>query len=45
MNGHQSSSTVTSRPSSSESRAVDYVVITHLHVDHVSWNTIRSGDR
>jgi glyoxylase-like metal-dependent hydrolase (beta-lactamase superfamily II) len=25
--------------------SVDYVVITHLHVDHVGWNTVRSGDR
>lgn len=24
---------------------VDFVLITHLHVDHVGWNTIRSGER
>lgn len=25
--------------------AVDVVVCTHLHVDHVGWNTMRDGDR
>jgi glyoxylase-like metal-dependent hydrolase (beta-lactamase superfamily II) len=24
---------------------VDFVLITHLHVDHVGWNTVREGDR
>jgi glyoxylase-like metal-dependent hydrolase (beta-lactamase superfamily II) len=24
---------------------VDFVLITHLHVDHVGWNTVRQGDR
>jgi glyoxylase-like metal-dependent hydrolase (beta-lactamase superfamily II) len=26
-------------------RDVDFVLITHLHVDHVGWNTIRNEDR
>jgi glyoxylase-like metal-dependent hydrolase (beta-lactamase superfamily II) len=25
--------------------AVDYVVCTHLHFDHIGWNTVRDGDR
>jgi glyoxylase-like metal-dependent hydrolase (beta-lactamase superfamily II) len=25
--------------------SVDYVICTHLHFDHVGWNTIRDGDR
>lgn len=24
---------------------IDFVLITHLHIDHVGWNTIHSGDR
>jgi glyoxylase-like metal-dependent hydrolase (beta-lactamase superfamily II) len=24
---------------------VDFVLITHLHVDHVGWNTVRNGER
>jgi glyoxylase-like metal-dependent hydrolase (beta-lactamase superfamily II) len=24
---------------------IDFVLITHLHVDHVGWNTVRDGDR
>lgn len=24
---------------------VDFVLITHLHIDHVGWNTLRHGDR
>jgi len=24
---------------------VDFVLITHLHIDHVGWNTVRDGDR
>jgi glyoxylase-like metal-dependent hydrolase (beta-lactamase superfamily II) len=28
-----------------EPAAVDYVLITHLHADHVGWNTRRSGGR
>jgi glyoxylase-like metal-dependent hydrolase (beta-lactamase superfamily II) len=24
---------------------VDFVLITHLHVDHVGWNTVREGER
>lgn len=27
-----------------EPRDVDYVLLTHLHNDHVGWNTYRSGD-
>ena len=25
--------------------AIDIVVCTHLHVDHVGWNTMKDGDR
>jgi glyoxylase-like metal-dependent hydrolase (beta-lactamase superfamily II) len=28
-----------------EPEAVDYVLMTHLHVDHVGWNTRLAGDR
>lgn len=28
-----------------EPQAVDYVLITHLHVDHVGWNTVWNGER
>ena len=24
---------------------VDFVLVTHLHVDHVGWNTVREGER
>jgi len=28
-----------------EPKDVDLVLLTHLHVDHVGWNTVRSGER
>ncbi|MFF0038874.1 MBL fold metallo-hydrolase [Streptomyces mirabilis] len=28
-----------------ERTSVDYVLCTHLHIDHVGWNTMRVGDR